>query len=83
MVQPNSRRPRRLSRITLCVVLIVLGCQSPLSVRTAAAAGSGPEVIQGLGNYFLTLPYGGIKWPSPCSARSSREWSLSSPVVTK
>jgi len=61
MVQPNSRRPRRLSRITLCVVLIVLGCQSPLSVRTAAAAGSGPEVIQGLGNYFLTLPYGGIK----------------------
>jgi len=30
-------------------------------VRTAAAAGSGPEVIQGLGNYFLTLPYGGIK----------------------
>lgn len=24
-------------------------------------AGSGPEVIQGLGNYFLTLPYGGIK----------------------
>ena len=61
MVQPYSRRPRRLLRITLCVVQIVLGCQSTLSVRTAASAGSGSEVIQGLGNYFLTLPYGGIK----------------------
>ncbi len=61
MAQPHSRRPRRLTRITLCAVLLVLGCQSTLSVRTAAAAGSGPEVIQGLGNYFLTLPYGRIK----------------------
>ena len=61
MVQPHSRRPRRLSRITLCVVLLALGCQSTLSVRTAAAAGSGSEAIQGLGSYFLTLPYGGIK----------------------
>ena len=24
-------------------------------------AGSGSEAIQGLGSYFLTLPYGGIK----------------------
>ena len=61
MAQPNSRRPRLLSRITLCVVLIVLGCQSTLSVRTAAASGAGSEAIQGLGSYFLTPPYGSIK----------------------
>ena len=61
MAQPHSHRPRRLTRITLCAVLLVLGCQSTLSVRTAAAAGSGSEAIQGLGSYFLTLPYGGIK----------------------
>ena len=60
MAQPHSRRPRRLTRITLCAVLLVLGCQSTLSVRTAAAAGSGSEAIQGLGSYFLTLPYGGM-----------------------
>ncbi len=56
-----SRRPRPFVRRTVFVLLLVLGSQSALSVRTAAAAGSGSEAIQGLGSYFLTLPYGGIK----------------------
>ena len=30
-------------------------------MRPTAAAGFGSEAIQGLGSYFLTLPYGGIK----------------------
>jgi len=42
-------------------LLIVLGCQATLSVRPTAAAGFGSEAIQGLGSYFLTLPYGEIK----------------------
>ena len=30
-------------------------------MRPTAAAGFGSEAIQGLGSYFLTLPYDGIK----------------------
>ncbi len=56
-----SRQPRPLTRITLCALLFALGSQASLSVKTASAAGSGSEAIQGLGSYFLTLPYGGIK----------------------
>ena len=61
MPQTMSRQPRPLARMTVFVLLFVLGCQATLSVRTASAAGSGSEAIQGLGSYFLTLPYGGIK----------------------
>lgn len=61
MVQTVSRQSRPLARITLCALLIALGSQATLSVKTASAAGSGSEAIQGLGSYFLTLPYGGIK----------------------
>lgn len=61
MIQTMSRQPRPLVRMTLCALILVLGCQATLSVNTASAAGSGSEAIQGLGSYFLTLPYGGIK----------------------
>ncbi len=61
MIQTVSRQPRALARITLCAVLIALGSQATLSVKAASAADSGSEAIQGLGSYFLTLPYGGIK----------------------
>ena len=61
MSQTKSRQPRPLVQTTLFVLVLVLGCQATLSVRTASAAGSGSEAIQGLGSYFLTLPYGGIK----------------------
>ena len=61
MPQTMSRQPRPLVRTTLLVLVLVLGSQAVLSVRTAAAAGSGSDAIQGLGSYFLTLPYGGIK----------------------
>lgn len=61
MIQTVSRQPRSLARITLCALLLALGSQATLSVKTASAAGSGSEAIQGLGSYFLTLPYGGIK----------------------
>ncbi|MBI4000854.1 MAG: hypothetical protein HY348_03620 [Nitrospira defluvii] len=61
MVRRDSLRPRPIARITLFVLVLVLGCQATLSVRTVSAARSGTEAIQGLGSYFLTLPYGGIK----------------------
>ncbi len=61
MVHRDSLRPCPLARITLFVLVLVLGCQVTLSVRTVSAAGSGTEAIQGLGSYFLTLPHGGIK----------------------
>ncbi|ODT44939.1 MAG: hypothetical protein ABS70_04365 [Nitrospira sp. SCN 59-13] len=61
MSQTMSRQPRPLVRTTMFVLLLVLGGETTLSVRTASAAGSGSEAIQGLGSYFLTLPYGGIK----------------------
>ncbi|MBS0170821.1 MAG: hypothetical protein JSR62_10750 [Nitrospira sp.] len=57
----SQRRPRPLVRTILCALLMVLLCQVALSVRPASAASSGSEAIQGLGSYFLTLPYGGIK----------------------
>ena len=59
MPQTMSRQPRAFVRTTVLVLLLVLGSQATLSVRTASAAGS--EAIQGLGSYFLTLPYGGMK----------------------
>ena len=61
MLQRMSRPPHSLVGTTLCVLVLVFGCQTTLSVTTASAAGSGSEAIQGLGSYFLTLPYGGIK----------------------
>lgn len=61
MIQTVSPRPRPLIRMTLCALLIVLISQMTISTRPASAAGSGSEAIQGLGSYFLTLPYGGIK----------------------
>lgn len=61
MIRTVSHHPRPLVRVILCVLLIALACQATVSVRPASAAGSGSEAIQGLGSYFLTLPYGGIK----------------------
>ncbi|MBX3344354.1 MAG: hypothetical protein R3B11_17360 [Nitrospira sp.] len=61
MIQRVSHRPRPLVQTILCALLIALVCQTTVSVRPASAAGSGSEAIQGLGSYFLTLPYGGIK----------------------
>ena len=61
MVQRVSRRPCPLAQMTLCALLVTLGCHTSLSVQPASAAGSGSEALQGLGSYFLTLPYGGIK----------------------
>jgi len=61
MLHMMSPRPRPLVRTTLCLLLILLGCQATFSVKPVSAAGSGSEAIQGLGSYFLTLPYGGMK----------------------
>lgn len=61
MPQTMSHPSRPLVRTTLCILVLVFGCQATLSVRTASAAGSGSEAIQGLGSYFLTLPYSGIE----------------------
>ena len=61
MLHTMSRRPRPFVRTTLCLLLLVLGCQATISVKPVSAAGSGSEAIQGLGSYFLTLPYGGMK----------------------
>ncbi len=62
MIQMVShRRPRPLARMILCALLLVFICQAVFSARPASAASSGSEAMQGLGSYFLTLPYGGIK----------------------
>lgn len=61
MFHRDALRPRALTRNTLFALVLVLGCQTTLTVPTASAAGPGTEAIQGLGSYLLTLPYGGIK----------------------
>ncbi|GMV48626.1 hypothetical protein FBQ96_08270 [Nitrospirales bacterium NOB] len=50
----------RFTRTTVIVLALLLGSHTTLSVRPAAA-GAGTEALQGLGSYFLTLPYGGLK----------------------
>jgi len=61
MIQMVSQRPRPLVRLILRALLVTFVCQATVSVRSVSAAGSGSQAIQGLGSYFLTLPYGGIK----------------------
>ena len=76
MPQTMSHPSRPLVRTTLCILVLVFGCQATLSVRTASAAGSGSEAIQGLGSYFLTLPscpIAGSRWPSPSWEQSPEE----------
>ena len=51
-------RPGRMMRL---VVLVAFTCQIVALAPSASAAGFGTEAVQGLGSYFLTMPYGGIK----------------------
>ncbi len=48
-------------RTTVVTLALVFGLQFITFTSPAAAAGPGTEAVQGLGSYFLTMPYGGIK----------------------
>lgn len=83
MIQMVSQRPRPLVRLILRALLVTFVFQATVSVRSVSAAGSGSQAIQGLGSYFLTLPYGGIKMAVAVLGRSPAAWGSSSPEATK
>lgn len=83
MIQMVSQRPRPLVRTILCALLIAFACQTTVSVWSASAAGSGSQAIQGLGRYFLPLPYGGNKMAVAVWGRSPAAWGSSSSEATK
>lgn len=50
-----------ISRKVVLLLVIVLSCQLSSLAPHASAASPGTEAVQGLGSYFLTMPYGAIK----------------------
>lgn len=51
----------RPGRILILVLVVMVTWQFVALVPSASAAGPGTEAVQGLGSFFLTVPYGGIK----------------------
>src|SRR5918999_1204591 len=46
---------------TMALILVISASCQLSFVPAASAAGHGTEAVQGLGSFFLTMPYGAIK----------------------